>query len=59
MPVVYIYSHVPTVIYIIDMVFNKLLFRYKHLVLVLFIAGCYYGIIVLRTVILPHEIFPS
>ena len=59
MPLVYLNNVVPPVIFAVDMLFNKLLFRYKHLVLVLFAVGFYYGIIVLRTVLLPDQPFPG
>ena len=59
MPLVYLNNVVPPVIFAVDMLFNKLLFRYKHLVLVLFAVGFYYGIIVLRAVLLPGKDFPG
>ena len=58
-PVIYIINVLPFLIFIVDMVFNKLLFRFKHLVIVIVLVVLYAGIVALRPLLLPHEDFPG
>ena len=53
--VIQLNNSVPVVCFAVDMIFNKLLFRYRHVLNVLFVSIVYAGICLFRIVLLPYR----